>query len=340
MRAEHVKAWLRGALEEEDPESQGNFVGNGDNWKLFVKLVQAVWTHGIIPRQMLWSIVVLIPKGRGDYRGIGLLEPIWKVLKRIMDRRLDAIELHDCLHGCRAHRGTGTGVIKAKLAQQLSYLELKPFYGVFLDLKKAFDSMDRERCIMILEGYGTGPRMIRLIPGYWRDAIMVCRALGNYGTPFKAGRGVTQGGPLSAKLFNIMVDAVTRKWFRELREGGDYKEWELDFYVDDAYLASRDAEFLHRALDLLVSLFARVGLETIVSKTQTMICTPGSIRTQLPADSYRRLRRGRVTAAEWNARDVECLKCGKMVKSASLRRHLAMHKVYQQTVVAEEMLIC
>jgi hypothetical protein len=76
MRAEHVKAWLRGALEEEDPESQGNFVGHGDNWKLFVELVQAVWTHDIIPRQMLWSIVVLIPKGGGDYRGIGLLEPI------------------------------------------------------------------------------------------------------------------------------------------------------------------------------------------------------------------------------------------------------------------------
>jgi hypothetical protein len=133
-------------------------------------------------------------------------------------------------------------------------------------------------------------------------------------------------------------------------QGGDYEEWELDdlmltffaiFYVDDAYLASRDAEFLQRALDLLVSLFARVGLETNMSETQTMICILGRIRTQLPADSYRRLRRGRVTAAEWNARDVECFKCGKMVKATSLRHHLAdMHNVYQQTVVAEEMLIC
>jgi hypothetical protein len=111
------------------------------------------------------------------------------------------------------------------MVQQLSYLELKPFYGVFLDLKKAFNSMDWECCIMILEGYGAGPRMIRLIRGYWRDAIMVCRASGNYGTPFKAGCGVTQGGPLSAKLFNILVvDAVAHEWFRELREGGDYEE--------------------------------------------------------------------------------------------------------------------
>ena len=125
---------------------------------------------------------------------------------------------------------------------------------------------------------------------------MVCRASGNYGTPFKVGRGVTQGGPLSAELFNILVDAVAREWFWELREGGDYEEWERDelmltffaiFYIDDVYLASRDPEFLQRALDLLVSLFARVGLETNTSKMQMMICTPGRIRTQLRTDSYR-----------------------------------------------------
>jgi hypothetical protein len=36
--------------------------------------------------------------------------------------------------------------------------------------------------------------------------------------PFKTGRGVTQGGPLLAKLFNIMVDAVVREWYRILRK--------------------------------------------------------------------------------------------------------------------------
>ena len=49
------------------------------------------------------------------------------MLERIMDLRLDSINLHDTLHGCRAHRGTGTVVIKAKLAQQLLYLELRSF---------------------------------------------------------------------------------------------------------------------------------------------------------------------------------------------------------------------
>ena len=53
--------------------------------------------------------------------------------------------------------------------------------------------------------------MIRLTRTPFCNAIMVCHASGNYGTPFKAGPGVTQGSPLSAKLFNILVDAVTCK---------------------------------------------------------------------------------------------------------------------------------
>ncbi len=80
----------------------------------------------------------------------------------------------------------GTAIIKAKLAQQLTYLKLMPFYGVFLDLQKAFDAMDRERCTLIMEGYGAGPRLIRLVQTYWWDAIMVCWASGYYSAAFKA----------------------------------------------------------------------------------------------------------------------------------------------------------
>jgi hypothetical protein len=96
-----------------------------------------------------------------------------------------------------------------------------------------------------------------------------------------------------------------------LREEDDYKEAELEelmatffavFYVDNAYLASRDAEFLQGTLDIIIRLFKWVGLQTNTKKTQTMICTPGRIRTQLPIESYPRMHRSRVTAANWNAR--------------------------------------
>jgi hypothetical protein len=159
MHTEHVKDWLWGVCREEDAKGQGA-PSNGDNWQLFAHMVQATWTYSIVPCQLLWIIVILIPKGGGDYLSIGLLGPIWKVIEQVIDHRLDSIQLHNSFHGCQHQCRTGTAIIEAKLAQQLSYLAMQPFYGVYLDLRKAFNAMDREQCIMILEGYGAGPRMV------------------------------------------------------------------------------------------------------------------------------------------------------------------------------------
>jgi hypothetical protein len=76
IRVEHIKAWLRGAKKEEDPETAASHVGASKTWHEFVCLCSSVWNTGTIPQQMCWVITVLIPKGGGKYCGIGLLEPI------------------------------------------------------------------------------------------------------------------------------------------------------------------------------------------------------------------------------------------------------------------------
>jgi hypothetical protein len=60
---------------------------------------------------------------------------------------------------------------------------------------------------------------------------MVCRAAGYYGQAFKAGRGVTQGGPLSAKLFNIVVDSVVQDWIQQLQQDGDYDDGMVEEFM-------------------------------------------------------------------------------------------------------------
>ncbi len=57
------------------------------------------------------------------------------------------------------------------------------------------------------------------------------------------------------------------------------------FYLNDGYIASRDAEFLQEALNILVEMFKHVGLAENTKKTQAMVCTPSRIRVQLPTDS-------------------------------------------------------
>ncbi len=99
------------------------------------------------------------------------------------------------------------------------------------------------------------------------------------------------------------------------------------FYVDDAYLASWDAEFLQYVLTHLVHLFEHIGLQTNMTKTQTMICTPGRIRTQLSTESYRRMQQGQVSVSKWNSRNVECRQCGKVLNSLSAKFVLAGEKL-------------
>jgi len=112
--------------------------------------------------------------------------------------------------------------------------------------------MDRERCLEILAGYGVGPNMLRLLHHFWDVATMACRAVGVYGAAFQAHRGVTQGGPLSPLIFNIMVDAIVREWLRQVLDaeaarhgcGKTIRTLMTIFYADDAMLASRDPEQL------------------------------------------------------------------------------------------------
>ena len=78
-------------------------------------MLQAIWITGTISTQMTWMIVVLLPKGGGDFRGIGLLNPIWKVVEKVMVAGFSVIELHDCLHGGLPKQGMGTAIMEVKL---------------------------------------------------------------------------------------------------------------------------------------------------------------------------------------------------------------------------------
>ena len=83
---------------------------------------------------------MIITKGIGDYRGIGLVEVIWEVCVSIMNNRLQAgIALHDVLYVFGQGRGTGRATMEAKLARQLAGLLHEPTFQVSLDVRKAYD---------------------------------------------------------------------------------------------------------------------------------------------------------------------------------------------------------
>ena len=100
--------------------------------------------------------------------------------------------LHDSLHGFRVDWGRGMEILEEILDQQLVGLVHEPLFQVFLDVRKAYDSLDRGWCIEILRGYMMGNRMARLIAHHWDNLMFVPKLKRFLGTPFRTGRGVAQ----------------------------------------------------------------------------------------------------------------------------------------------------
>ena len=289
--------------------------------------------------------MVLIPKGKKDYRSIGFVEVMWKVVAEILNHCLTAyITFHDFLHRFRAGRRTGTSTLEAKLLQQLAALRGEVLYVIFLDLHKAYDALDRCRCLEILKGYDVGTRARRLIQSYWRRLTMLARARGYYGTAFKGGRGVTQDNPLSPTIFNVVVDAVVGHWVTGIiadaeARGGLGKEGRHQvalFYADNGMVALSDPQWIQGAFDTLVVLFDRVGLPKNVEKTVGMVCHPCHSAVNLTTEAYGR----RVTGVGPTYRgeikgQVACVKCREMLAVGPLSSHMMTQhgraeKIWQQ----------
>ena len=176
-------------------------------WEKVLKIIKLAFEEGEIPKSFCNGILVLIPKSNpGEFRGIALLEVIYKLISSIINARLQhSIEFDDAVHGFRKKRGTGTAIMEAKMLMQLHYRLDVPLFMIFIDLKKAYDTLDRVQAARILKKYGVGPNVIRFINLIWEGDTMVHRQSGYFGRQFRASRGVRQGDISSPVIFNIMV---------------------------------------------------------------------------------------------------------------------------------------
>ena len=64
-------------------------------WGTVVELTQTAFREGNLAEEATWQTMVMIPKGKGEFQGIGLVEVIWKLLTLILYRLLAAIKIPD-----------------------------------------------------------------------------------------------------------------------------------------------------------------------------------------------------------------------------------------------------
>jgi hypothetical protein len=304
-----------------------------DAWAKVVELIRLALSGHEIPLALAIGILCLIPKEEPNkFRGIILLEVVHKICTTIIHFRIqESIEFHPGIHGFRVHRGTITAILEAKLQMQHASRSGLPYYQVFLDLRKAYDTLDRERAMQILEAYGVGPNIRTYLQWIWNNLLLVPKSGGFYGPPFSSGRGTLQGDCFSPDLFTIIVDCVLREWSRQIASN----ELVAIFFADDGRIAGYDPFILQTGLDLLLALFARVGLHPNAEKTKAMISLGITPRGLLSPNAYkRRFDSSLPTYRARKAAKVICEICNHYMTSQYFDSHLHdIHAISTPSVV-------
>ena len=95
------------------------------------------------------------------------MEVLWKAFFGVINFWIGAaVQFNNVLHGFREGQGMVTASLEAKLLQKLTTMKEKVVYEVFLKICKAYDALDRDRCLYILMGYGVSPQIKKIIRHY------------------------------------------------------------------------------------------------------------------------------------------------------------------------------
>ena len=119
------------------------------------------------------------PAECGNYRGISLVALTrGKLLLKIVARRLGSyVEeeqlLPEAQCGFRPGRSTTDMVYAMRRLQEHRRLGRTPLFMLFIDLQKAYDSVDRSLLWAVLARFGVPPRMISIIRQF-HDGMSTC----------------------------------------------------------------------------------------------------------------------------------------------------------------------
>ncbi|XP_050494320.1 golgin subfamily A member 6-like protein 6 [Bombus huntii] len=144
-----------------------------------------------------------------SYRGVTLMDTAYKIYAGILDERLK-VEIEDKVVESQFGFRKGREVIDVVyvlnhiIDKQLSG-ERGKLYACFVDLKSAFDRVNRKKLGEIMRRMGVNEKLTRRIEEIYEETKNVVRIRNNNTEEFWTVRGVGQGCPLSPALFNIYV---------------------------------------------------------------------------------------------------------------------------------------
>ena len=202
-----------------------------------LRVILLVWRSGKCPVD--WkraAIVALFKKGDrsvcDNYRGISLLSVPGKVYTFLLYNRMKlavnkALSEQQC--GFRPGRGCVDQIFSIRRIIEMAGEFNKPLHVCFVDLKKAYDSVNRSALWKILESLGVPEKIVGLLKDLHDGTAACVKGFGRLSNWFPIKSGVRQGCIIAPMLFNIFIDFLLKESLKDLPDDCGF---EIFFKID------------------------------------------------------------------------------------------------------------
>jgi DNA-directed RNA polymerase subunit F len=251
-----------------------------------IEIMNESLRSGIFPRMWKYTIVVPVPKIKGsikaqEMRPINMAPVLSKILQSVVKRQLEVyLKNNEILskyqsafrekHSCE----TALNLVINKWKEKLE--EKKVIIAVFLDLKRAFETVVVDILLKILHRYGVRGTVYNWFKSWMVERTQYTKYKDEMSNPMKVDIGIPQGTPLSCPLFNIyfndIVDYVNHCFLNLFAD--DALLWiACDTLEDALYKIQTDFDFINNFMQMH-------KLKLNVDKTSFMVIT----RKRIPED--------------------------------------------------------
>uniref|UniRef100_A0A5F8GML3 Reverse transcriptase domain-containing protein n=1 Tax=Monodelphis domestica TaxID=13616 RepID=A0A5F8GML3_MONDO len=209
----------------------------GKALQAFHIVLTSIWEEEDMPPELRDASIVALYKNKGsrascdNYRGISLLSTAGKILSHvILNILLSSVSeqnLPELQCGFRPDRSTINMVFTVRQMQEKCLEQNLSLYIVFIDLMKAFDTVNRDALWVILSKLGCPAKFVKLIQLFHVDMTGEVLSGGETSDRFNISNGVKQGCVLAPVLFNLLFTQVLRCAVMDLNLGV-YIKYRLD----------------------------------------------------------------------------------------------------------------
>ena len=253
--------------------------------KALYELFARIWRTGHVPAEWKDGIITSLYKGKGardqcnSYRPITLLSVPGKVFAHVLLARINPLLTthRRCQQsGFTAGRSTVDAILALRLLSELHCAFNQPLYVAYVDLKSAFDSVDRAALWKALRSTGVPTIILDLIKDLYTGTQSRIRVKGCLSEPFFTISGVRQGCVLAPAIFCRAIDWILERALQNSGINVSGSAFTDTDYADDIAVIDSDIHKLPGVLQKIEQESAKLGLHISWTKTKIQNIGTGS----------------------------------------------------------------